>query len=182
MIIYIHGFGGSGEGYKAKAFREYFARHNIPFLAPSLSYVPTLAISTLEEIAQNFKEVTFIGSSLGGYYALYLAKKFGTKAVVINPALYPYERLKEALGKALNFYDGSYFTWSEGYLDMLKLYDTQSVSSKILFLVQKGDEVLDFNDVYKKYKNPQVLLEEGGNHSYEGVESKFELIEKFLLD
>ena len=24
MIIYIHGFGGSGEGSKAKAFRKYF--------------------------------------------------------------------------------------------------------------------------------------------------------------
>ena len=37
MIIYIHGFGGSGEGVKAKICREYFTDETI--LTPSLSYV-----------------------------------------------------------------------------------------------------------------------------------------------
>lgn len=182
MIIYIHGFGGSGEGYKAKAFRNYFQSHNISFLAPSLSYIPELAINTLEELIANFKDVKFIGSSLGGYYALYLARKFCTKAIVINPALYPYERLKSALGYACNFYDESHFEWKKEHLEMLKLFDCHQVSNQTLFLLQKGDELLDYQDVYKKFQNPQVFLEEGGNHSYEGIESKFELIKSFLLD
>ena len=45
MIIYIHGFGSSGEGHKAKQFREYFKDDG--FIAPSLSYIPDLAIKTL---------------------------------------------------------------------------------------------------------------------------------------
>ena len=52
MIIYIHGFGGSGEGSKAKLFREYFKSTEDGFIAPSLSYVPELAINTLEELMQ----------------------------------------------------------------------------------------------------------------------------------
>ena len=52
MIIYIHGFGGSGEGSKAKAFWDYFASIGEPYIAPSLSYVPELAIRTLEETGE----------------------------------------------------------------------------------------------------------------------------------
>ena len=52
MIIYIHGFGGSGEGSKAKAFREYYKKEG--FIAPSLSYVPQLAIKTLEELIESY--------------------------------------------------------------------------------------------------------------------------------
>lgn len=36
MIIYIHGFGGSGNGNKAKVFREYFKSIGEDFIAPSL--------------------------------------------------------------------------------------------------------------------------------------------------
>ena len=75
MIIYIHGFGGSGEGSKAKAFRNYFASIKEPFIAPSLSYVPELAIRTLEELIDAYPgEVSLIGSSLGGYYATCIPK------------------------------------------------------------------------------------------------------------
>ncbi|HIP11485.1 MAG TPA: hypothetical protein EYG73_02080 [Arcobacter sp.] len=48
MIIYIHGFGGSGQGSKAKIFREYYK--NKSFIAPSLPYVLALAIQTLDEL------------------------------------------------------------------------------------------------------------------------------------
>ena len=68
MIIYIHGFGGSGEGSKAQAFRKYFNTIGETFIAPSLSYVPELAIKNLEELINSYKgEVYLIGSSLGGY-------------------------------------------------------------------------------------------------------------------
>jgi len=40
MTIYIHGFGSSGQGGKAKLFRQYYHSIGEPFIAPSLSYVP----------------------------------------------------------------------------------------------------------------------------------------------
>jgi len=49
MIIYIHGFGSHGLGGKASAFRAYFEGKEEEFIAPSLSYVPQLAMQTLEE-------------------------------------------------------------------------------------------------------------------------------------
>ncbi|MEN8717249.1 MAG: YqiA/YcfP family alpha/beta fold hydrolase, partial [Sulfurovum sp.] len=49
MILYIHGFGSSGHGGKASLFREYFEDEVI---VPSLSYVPNLAIDTIEQIIE----------------------------------------------------------------------------------------------------------------------------------
>ena len=63
MVIYIHGFGGSGEGSKAKAFREYFKAIGEDFIAPSLSYVPQLAIQTLEELIESYHgDIYLVGS------------------------------------------------------------------------------------------------------------------------
>jgi len=102
----MHDFGGSGEGSKAKAFREYFKSKQEGFIAPSLSYVPELAIKTLEELIESYKEdITLIGSSLGGFYAIYLSQKYSLKAVLLNPSINPYKTLKNLVGDAPNFYD-----------------------------------------------------------------------------
>jgi len=47
MILFIHGFSSHGYGGKARALREYYTKKNEPFIAPSLSYVPELAMQTL---------------------------------------------------------------------------------------------------------------------------------------
>lgn len=100
MIIYIHGFGGSGEGNKARAFREHFRAKGVGFIAPTLSYNPELAIKTLDELIDSYKEDVFlIGASLGGFYTLYLSqKKSVKKAVVINPSITPWSTLQGQLG------------------------------------------------------------------------------------
>ncbi len=59
VIIYIHGFGGSGVGNKASLFREYFKERGVEYIAPSLSYIPDLAISTLEELIENLRKSLF---------------------------------------------------------------------------------------------------------------------------
>lgn len=183
MIMYVHGFGSSGRGSKALAFKKHYEELGVKYFAPSLSYVPDLAIETLSWLCQNNEDVKLIGSSLGGYYSLYLARKYNLKAVVINPAVYAYERLSEGVGLNIpNYYDNSSFLWTQTHLQSLKQYDTKEVDEKILFLLQKGDELLDYNDSFKKYKNPNALVEEGGSHGYDNIESKFEIIDKFLLE
>lgn len=184
MIIYIHGFGSSGEGQKAKHFRDYFHTIGEPFIAPSLSYVPELAIGTLEEmIASCNEEVYLIGSSLGGYYATYLSERAEVRRVVlINPSVYPLKTLTRALGDAPNFYDGSTFRWQEKHLEMLKAYQvcTSLNREKFMVLLQKGDEVLDYREAVTKYEGCEVIVEEGGNHSFEGIERYFEYICDFF--
>ena len=64
MTIYIHGFSSSGQGKKANLFREYYQGIGKPFIAPSLSCVPELAISILEELINSYDSVNLTGSSL----------------------------------------------------------------------------------------------------------------------
>ncbi len=105
MLIYIHGFGGSGRGVKATLFKKVFKEE--PCIAPLLSYVPDLAVQTLSELIETFlargESVSLIGSSLGGYYALYLGECYGLKTVLLNPSLYPYKTLAAYVGEGLNF-------------------------------------------------------------------------------
>ena len=185
MIIFIHGFGSSGQGGKANLFRDYFKSKGQPFIAPSLSYVPELAISTLEELINSYDEVQLIGSSLGGYYSIYLAEKYGLKAVLINPAVQSSKTLQRAVnlqGNAPNYYDGSSFEWNEKHLEMLKAYNVERVESdSYLLLLQKGDDVLDYIEAIEKIPNAQLVLEEGGTHPFEGIDRYFERVEGFLL-
>ena len=185
MIIYIHGFGSSGQGGKAVGFREYFKSIEKPFIAPSLSYVPELAMSTLEELVTSYDDVTLVGSSLGGYYAIYLAEKYALKCVLINPAVASSRTLKRAIalsGTAKNYYDDSQFTWNESYIEMLKGYHVTEVKhGKYMLLLQKGDDVLDYREVIEKIPHATTILEEGGSHPFDNIERHFKTIETFLL-
>ncbi len=183
MIIYIHGFGSSGEGAKAKAFREYFKKENIGFIAPSLSYVPDLAIKTLCELIESYNgEVKLIGSSLGGFYSIYLAQKYNLQAVLINPSIYPYETLKKALGNAPSFYDESSFEFLKSHLDMLNKYNTELLSqNNFMLLVQKGDETLNYKEAVNKFPHAKVIIEEGGCHGFDGIQRYFGTIKEFFI-
>jgi len=183
MIVYIHGFGGSGAGVKAGQAKKMFGAASL--LAPSLSYVPDLAVATLSELIefllQKGETVSLIGSSLGGYYAIHLAEKFNLKAVLINPSIYPYKTLEKSVGQALNFFDLSRFEWNERHIQTLRHYEVKKPdTSRYLLLLQKGDELLDYREALDKLPGAQALVEEGGSHSYEGFEEKRESIESFL--
>lgn len=184
MIIYIHGFGGSGEGSKAKAFREYFKDKPEGFIAPSLSYIPELAIKTLEELIESYDEdVKLIGSSLGGFYAIYLSQKYSLKTVLLNPSIFPYHTLKNYMGNAPSFYDNSSFSWNENHINMLEKYIENDIDkSKFMLLVQKGDELLNPQEAIDKFRDATVIAEEGGNHGFEGIELHFDRIREFLLN
>ena len=185
MIIYIHGFGSSGRGGKALLFKEYFKSQNIPFISPSLSYVPKLAIDTLEQLIESYDdEITLIGSSLGGFYSIYLAEKYGLKAVLINPAIDSANTLKRMLtlgDTAKNYYDNSYFNWTKNHVDMLLNYKVDEVKNgDYLLLLQKGDDVLDYKEALAKLPHAKSIVEEGGTHPFDGIERHFEGIRDFL--
>jgi predicted esterase YcpF (UPF0227 family) len=181
MTIYIHGFGGNGNGSKAKAFREYFNSIKEPFIAPSLSYIPDLAIATLEELIESYhKDVFLIGSSLGGYYTIYLAQKYNLKAVLINPSINPHITLQRAIPQAPSFYDNSLYEWNQSHIEMLKKYRTQvAYQRNFKLFLQKGDELLDYKEALKYLPNANVVTEEGGTHSFDGIERYFEAIMEF---
>ncbi len=183
MIVYIHGFGSSGFSKKAQLLEAYFGKKNI--LSPSLSYIPELAIDTLNQIIEKlyrYEEITLVGSSLGGYYATYLSSIFGLKAVLVNPSVYPYRTLAKNIGFNHAYHDGSDYAFIQKHIDALKEYEVDVVDfRKFLVLLQSGDEVLNYQEAQEKYHDSQIVVEEGGNHSFENFETKMEMIERFML-
>ena len=180
-ILYVHGFASSGLGSKALIFREYFENLGIKFIAPTLSYIPDLAVLTLEDIINNCDNVKLIGSSLGGFYSIYLANKYNLKATLINPAINPDITLKRTIPKALNYYDLSYFEWNEKHLNMFKKYKVVPKNqSRYMLMLQKGDETLNYKEALNFLTNAKIILEDNGNHSFEGIEQHLENIKNFL--
>ncbi len=182
MIIYIHGFGSSGFAGKATLFKEHFGEN---LISPSLSYVPKLAINTLKQLIEILlnkdEEVSLIGSSLGGYYSIYLANKYDLKAVLINPAITPYKTL-DKVGYAKNYFDDSTFEVKKEHLEFLEEIEVNNIKNEknFMLLLQKGDELLDYNDALKKLPNSNISLENGGNHSFENIQRYFMNINDFI--
>ena len=190
MILYIHGFGSSAQSAKAQKLKAHYKARGIDFLAPSLSYIPTLAIETLEDIivfAQSkAQSIHLIGSSMGGYMSIYLAHKYGLKAVLINPSINPTQSLQKMLGMNASYYDLSSFEWTRQHLASLQRYKVSTLEvSNFLLLLQTGDETLDYQEAVEFFEHQGMerewmVIEEGGSHSFEDIESKWSLIARFF--
>lgn len=182
MIIYIHGFAGSAKGTKAILLREKFNSEEL--VAPSLSYIPDLAIDTLEQMIKSYakyERVSLIGSSLGGFYAIYLATKYNLKAALINPAVSFEETLTQMVGNEVKNVDMSKFEWNEKHIEMLKKYAVPSPNPQQFFLLtQTGDELLDYQHGVEYLKDAKMLVIEGGNHGFEGFEKYIDKIVNFF--
>jgi predicted esterase YcpF (UPF0227 family) len=188
MIIYIHGFGGCGKGTKATQFKEHYQQKNIPFIAPSLSYVPTLALSTLEEIIENCqdREIKLIGSSLGGFYATYLANKYNLKTALINPSTNPIltlQRIKEENYRGVNFFDLSEFDFTSNHINSLERYYIKDIKKELfLVMLQRDDDLIDYQIAKELFDGSKMIIADGGGHRFEGIENYFKRVDDFFID
>ena len=179
QIIYVHGFKSCGIGEKSKAIKSYF---DIPTLTPDLPFSPQKALKFLETLIND--ETILIGSSLGGYFAIYLAQKHNLKAVLINPSLKPYKTLKNYVGIQYRYCDNKPFKWKKKYLKELKNLKTEYKNGQYLVLLQSKDEILNYKKTLKTFKklpNAKVVVEYGGNHRFENIDDYLCLIKNFII-
>lgn len=167
MIAYLHGFNSSPQSHKAKLLGEYLARRGLAasYGCPAL---PPLASDAISVIEANLPagEVCFVGSSLGGFYATYLAEARGARAVLINPAIEPHVGLRAYLGPQRNLYTGEAYELTENHLrEWEKLVAPRITPSRYLLLVETGDEVLDYKQAVRRYSGCEQVIVEGGDHS-----------------
>ena len=187
LLLYIHGFNSSPLSQKATLMREYCALHrpDIKFVVPQLPCFPQQAADCLLDIVEQYKNdyrIGLVGSSLGGYLSVWLNARFGFKAVVVNPAVRPYELLQDYLGEQENPYTGLRYVLSEAHIDELKSLDVVSIQNPEDFwlLQQTHDEVLDFRQAVERFSMAKQTVEEGGNHSFVSFERHLEPIIDFL--
>ena len=103
----------SAESSKAQTFKK-FIKDNFPdtkLIIPNIADKFSEAVPQLNKlVSEDLSEgKSFMGSSLGGFFATYFAELYRQKAIVINPAINPSEGLKEYIGVNENYSDGSKF-------------------------------------------------------------------------
>ena len=169
-ILYLHGFCSSPASWKARLLGERLAAIGLGdhFLCPQLSPVPLAAIASAEALlAGSDGPTTLVGSSLGGYYASWLAEKHDLRAVLINPAAMAPLLLDGLVGTHSNFHTGEIFEFTPAHVEQLRTLETSRVTAaRYLLLVETGDEVLDYRQAVARYSGSRQIVLAGGDHSF----------------
>lgn len=184
-LFYIHGFNSSPQSAKARLLGDAVQNlGGVRYHVPPLPYDPQNAIAILEEAIQQClpEPVGLVGSSMGGFYGTWAAEKFNLPLVLINPAVRPFELLRDYLGENENIYTGEKYSFTEEHIDQLKNLDIDPISrqERYLLLTQTGDEVLDYRQGVEKYAGCRQIVEQGGSHGFEGFERHLDTIFAFF--
>lgn len=182
-LIYLHGFNSDPASHKAQVMgREMAVRGwGASFRCPKLPYTPVEAIAVAEaEIAQAAGRVTLVGSSLGGFYATWLAEKHDLNAVLLNPAVRPQQRLERYLGAQKNIFTGEAYELTHAHIEQWRAIDIEPEHpQRFLLIVETGDEVLDYHFATQKYVGAEQIVVEGGDHSLQSFPTHLSRILQF---
>jgi len=184
-ILYIHGFNSSPQSHKALITKAYINQYfpSVKFYCPQIAVTPKKAIQQLESFFDKYPDESWclIGSSLGGYFSTYLSEKFNVKAVLVNPAVKPYELLKDYVGRQINPYTNEEYRVENTYLeDLVAIEQQKIVKNNYLVMVQTGDEVLNYHQAVVKFQHSLLIVQPGGDHSFINYEAMLPTITDFL--
>lgn len=171
MLLYLHGFCSSPASRKAQTLGARLAERGRAgeFVCPALSHVPERAVAQAEAlISASASPVTLVGSSLGGFYATWLAQRHGLRAVLVNPAVLAPISLADFVGPQTNLYSGETFDFTPAHVDQLRKLELPAVDhpERLWLLVETGDEVLDYREAVRWYAGARQTVLAGGDHSF----------------
>ncbi len=181
MILYLHGFNSSAQSHKAQVLGSFMRERGLAaqYACPDLPPLAPQAIEAIEELGLG-RGICLVGSSLGGYYATYLAEKHDARAVLINPAIDPHVGLRSYLGTQKNLHTGEPYELTEAHLrEWQKLYVPRITPRRYLLLVETGDEVLDYGRAVERYAGAEQVVIEGGDHSLRSFPQHLQRILEF---
>lgn len=172
MILYLHGFRSSPQSLKAQLVQKAAPEHGLDnFHAPQLPPSPKEAIALCRQLIdqhQNNEPLTIMGSSLGGYYATYLAETLDCRAVLINPAVFAVRDLSTQLGHLQYYHDANQgFKFTSAYLSELQALKIPQIHpERYLVLIGTADEVLDWQEIAARYRDATQIVVPGEDHGF----------------
>ena len=188
-VIYLHGFASSPHSIKAKLLQAYCSQHaDLKLHLPDLNCNVQQVLQNISELIDRLSDVVLIGSSFGGFYATQMVVKHQVPAVLINPAMRPWQLFRDLYGKdQLPYVVHPHWTLDDAQLDFLEQIAVSNDHdfSKILVLLQQGDEVLNYQEAVDYYSatHPAMLMSEAkGNHAMDDFADKIPLALQFLSD
>ena len=189
-LIYLHGFQSSPLSMKGQLLYAYVQQHrpDIQMHLPDLNAPPLAVLANVSALIRRLPNVALVGSSLGGFYATQLVAQHHVPAVVINPAMRPWQLFQDLFGDVL-----PYTVHPNWHLTAQQLDDLADIAlpvaqdaDKILVLLQQGDEVLDYREAQRYYSaaspSAMIMTEAHGNHAMDDFADKIPMLLQFLSD
>ncbi len=187
-LLYLHGFRSSPQSSKAKLMAEKVRLANrkkagIEWFCPQLPPSPAQAFELAWNWAAQTDEVTkktplaVIGSSLGGFYAAALTERLlragiYARCVLLNPAPHPARDLAAHIGNQKNWHNEGNFLFTQHHVNELKVINAEVFTrpERYMAIIAKGDEVLKWREMVKRFPAGAMRLLEGGNHAISDFE------------
>lgn len=165
-------------------------RHpTVRWWCPQLPPSPQTAIQqVMDGMAAWSKEaglenLAVMGSSLGGFYATWVAEKMDCKAVLLNPAVEPARDLGNYIGEQTAWHkpDEKFFFQPEFVDELRELHaGPLKAAQNYLAVIAKGDEVLDWKEMIGRYAGAHIRLIEGSDHALSDFDDHLPAILDFL--
>jgi predicted esterase YcpF (UPF0227 family) len=170
MILYLHGFRSSPESFKtrllAQRMRQLGRAHD--YHCPQLPGSPKEAMVQALTLAQQVpaQELSLIGSSLGGYYAIWIAEQLGCRAVLLNPAVNAPRDLANQVGVTTSYHTNEPFEFKAEYIDELSALKTDGITrpERYFLIAATGDELLDWREMRAHCAGAKQRIIEGSDH------------------
>lgn len=176
MLVYLHGFNSGGGSAKATWLRAHLP--DIVVLSPTY---PAHAADEAPKVLREYfararrehpqdKKLLLVGSSMGGFWARYLAPELGAGMALINPAMHPETDLMQVVGSVKNEATGEEYVLTAKQVKALARYRVAMCNPNVptLVLLDEADEVLDYRDAEAFYSDcGRVIVYPGGSHRFE---------------
>lgn len=173
-ILYLHGFRSSPKSYKARVVSARMAALGRldDLICPQLPASPKAAMALALSLVEGMDQLAVIGSSLGGYYATFIAERLGCRAVLVNPAVDPLKNLAQHVGVTTAWHSDTPFEFKQEYIAELAELKIARITdpSRYFLLAATGDEVLDYRDMTAHYAGSRQHVIEGGDHAVSDFE------------
>jgi predicted esterase YcpF (UPF0227 family) len=170
-VLYLHGFRSSPDSFKARVVGRKMAGLGRleELICPQLPASPKEAIALALSLvgATPADELAIIGSSLGGYYATWLAERLGCRAVLLNPAITPLSSLEQHVGVTTAWHSDQPFEFKREYIDELGALAVDRITrpERYFLIAATGDEVLDYRDMVAHYAGARQHVIDGSDHA-----------------
>jgi predicted esterase YcpF (UPF0227 family) len=169
-LLYLHGFRSSPRSFKARVVHQRMSEAGRAgaLTCPQLPASPKAAMELVLTLVERHEgNLAIIGSSLGGFYATWLAERFGCRAALINPAVDPLKDLDKHVGVTTAWHSDEPFEFRREYIDELAELKVARITrpERYFLLAATGDEVLDYRDMVAHYAGAHQHVIQGSDHA-----------------
>ena len=186
-LLYLHGFRSSPQSAKARQMAAHVALQHpaVTFWCPQLPPSPRAAMALVSEGIARWPRgaMAVIGSSLGGFYASWVAQQTRAPSVLLNPAVHPARDLARHIGEQTAWHDpAERFFFRPEYIHELRALACGPITrpERYLAVIAKGDELLDWREMTGRYPGAAIRLLEGSDHALSDFDQHIGAVMDFL--